>query len=226
MFLSLPFAPLFTFIVLVFQYLSFKFEKLMLFKYGAKPKKEWKAQDAGGFFIKFYLITIIVTGILAVYLFLSGETFAKNFELLNATTTCKDLGYRYWDPSSDDWMDVDGAGSCTSYNETVMRSIASRQCGPFVEEVSAWSMVEEDIEDGKLSTISAVVYQIAVNAGVVWFIVLSFYLRLNFTESTLGVAETSIDEKERAFEMANQAAETKIKRLTKRVKNLEAAAKT
>jgi len=78
----------------------------------------------------------------------------------------------------------------------------------------------------RFSLLSEIVYTILTQVGIVWFIVLFYYLQLSFTESTLGVAETSIAEKERAFESANQAAEAKIRRLNKKVKNLEAAAKT
>ena len=135
-FLSMPFAPLFTFVVLIFQYWTFKFEKYMLFKFGMKPKKEWKAQDAGGFFIKFYLITIIVTGMLAVYLFLSGKTFAKNEDVLDdILVQCEDLTN----------AGLELTAGCTVLNSTEIKNIASAKCGPFTNVTSAWMMVEEDI---------------------------------------------------------------------------------
>ena len=39
-FAALPYAPLFTVVILVFHFCTFKFEKFMLFKFGSKPKKE------------------------------------------------------------------------------------------------------------------------------------------------------------------------------------------
>jgi hypothetical protein len=215
-FLSMPFAPLFTFVVLIFQFLTFKFEKFMLFKFGTKPKKEWKAQDAGGFFIKFYLITIIVTGMLAAFLFLTGKTFAKDKAVLDDVLVhCSDL--------TDAGLEL--TGTCTTLTEEELTSLSSFKCGPFTQVESAWAMVEQDVVDEKFSMLSEIAYTIMTQAGIIWFIVLFFYLKLSFTESTLGVSETSIAEKERAFEAANQAADTKIRRLMKRVKNLEAAAK-
>jgi len=170
-FLTITYAPLFTFIVLIFQYYSFKFEKVMLFKFGTKPKKEWKAQDAGNFFVKFYLFTIVVTGLMSVFFFLSSKTHAKEYDLLNSIIE-DNVGY------CEDAV-TDG---CTRLNDKVVRqNISAYMCGPFTNETSAWVMVQTDITS--MSLISQMVYQVLVNVLIVWFIVLFFYLKANFTES-------------------------------------------
>ena len=95
---------------------SFKFEKAMLFKFGTKPKKEWKAQDAGNFFIKFYLVTIIVTGLLSVYLFLGSTTHAKIEKLLNSTVEfCPD-------------EESEATATCTTLNSTeIVKEVRSNK---------------------------------------------------------------------------------------------------
>ncbi|GMI17714.1 hypothetical protein TrLO_g1105 [Triparma laevis f. longispina] len=214
-FLTISYAPLFTFIILVFQYSSFKFEKVMLFKFGTKPKKEWKAQDAGNFFIKFYLITVVVTGLLSVYLFLSSTTHAKQLKFLNSTIT--------YCPTDDEIAGgAEVTETCTTLNATEINNEAKKMCGPFTEETSAWDMVKKDISS--FPTLAQIVYEVIVNVLIVWFIVLFFFLKSHFAESSLGVAETSINEKERAFESSALANESKIRKLTKQINKLELAA--
>jgi len=220
-FLSMPFAPLFTFVVLMFQFTTFKFEKYTLFKFGTKPKKEWKAQDAGGFFIKFYLITIIVTGMLAVFLFLSGTSFAKDYTIYEEQFDT-DTGLATLFRCDEDAL----TETCTVYTVAQIQDVSRGACGPFVKEVSAWTMIEEDVADNQLSTLGEIAFTVLTQAGIVWFIVLFLFLRLSFTESTLGVVETATGEKDRAFEAANMASDAKVRKMGKKIKMLEAAAKS
>jgi len=204
-FLSIPFSPLFTIIILMFHFLSFKFEKVVLFKFGTKPKKEWKAQDAGGFFIKFYLITIIVTGLTSVLLFLSSKTFAKEYDILADTlVTCDE---------------DEPTATCTTYNVTEIKKESNFMCGPFIKVESAWDMVQDDVTEASL--ITQLMYQVTVNVLIVWLICLFFYLKFAFTESSLGVAQDTMSERNNAFESANAASEAKLRKLNKQVKNLE-----
>jgi hypothetical protein len=202
-FLSIPYTPLFSIVILIFHFLTFKFEKMMLFKYGTKPKKEWKAQDAGGFFIKFYLITIVITGFVSVVLFVTGNTFAKEYDiLLEILEDC---------PKDDD--SSDHSPGCTTLNSTEIELESKGMCGPFTNVTSAWNMVTEDVVEA--STLTKIFYQIGVNVVIVWFIVMYFYLQYRFTESTLGVSISSIQERSLAFEGATAANESKIRRLVK-----------
>ena len=196
---------------------TFKFEKFMLFRYGQKPKKEWKAQDAGNFFIKFYLITICVTGLTSVYIFLATTNFAKdednlreNLDLCSIRVGMDGLG-----PSSEDDL-----ASCTTVNDTKITIEASNACGPFVhEQSSVWDMVQSDVTDG--GSVTQVVYEIFVNVLVVWFFVLYFYLRLSFTKTSVSVMESSMIERNQTFESMNAANEAKIRKLNKQVQKLE-----
>lgn len=95
-------------------------------------------------------------------------------------------------------------------------------CGPFTEETSAWAMVQKDISG--FPTLAQILYEVVVNVLIVWFIVLFFFLKSHFAESSLGVAETSINEKERAFESTALANESKIRKLTKKINKMELAA--
>jgi hypothetical protein len=65
--------------------------------------------------------------------------------------------------------------------------------------------------------ISQITYEIGVNVIIVWFLVLFFYLKYSFADNSLGVANSAINEKERAFESSALASETKIRKLTKEV---------
>ena len=80
-------------------------------------------------------------------------------------------------------------------------------------------MIEEDVE--KFSVLVYFLYQFFVNPMIVWFVVIFFWLKLNFTESTLTVTEVTQGEKDRAFETASAAQESKIRKLGKTVQNLE-----
>ena len=176
-FLTITYAPLFTFIVLIFQvskrrnvnlclpslclhlvrsslqYSSFKFEKMMLFKFGTKPKKEWKAQDAGNFFVKFYLFTIVVTGLMSVFFFLSSKTHAKEYNLLNSIIE-DNVGY----------CEDAATEGCTRLKDKHIRyNVSAYKCGPFTNETSAWVMVQTDISS--FSLISQMVYQVRRGEG-------------------------------------------------------------
>ena len=201
-FLTIPYAPLFTIVILAFHFLTFKFEKMMLFKFGAKPKKEWKAQDAGGFFIKFYLVTIIVTGLLSTFVFLSTDTFARDklwmevehcADLPTSVSTCTILpiGYKqmenetFWNKARGELRKRENVSEArlelSNATETLF-SISEKKCGPFIYEESVVNMLETDIAEFGL--LSQLVYQLAVNALLVWFFVLLFLL---VSKSDLGV---------------------------------------
>lgn len=88
--------------------------------------------------------------------------------------------------------------------------------------LAAWAMVQSDI--ASFNIIFQILYQVVVNPLIILGIVLIFYLKSNFIESSLGVATTSIGEKERAFESAALTSERTIKKLNNKIKKLELAA--
>jgi hypothetical protein len=64
---------------------SFKSEKFLLLQFQSKPKRPWRAQDAGAFFIKFYLVTFLLVGVAVTYFTLSSNTFAKSCAMQDAS---------------------------------------------------------------------------------------------------------------------------------------------
>jgi len=246
-FAALPYAPLFTVVILIFHFCTFKFEKYMLFKFGTKPKKEWKAQDAGSFFIKFYLITIVAIALTSCYFFLSNNTLAKNCNMQDDYLMICENSTAFG--TTGGWTDgiggTGGVSNITGVNGTTGCDVSDaspykdylanvnqlnsyplfeckKACGPFQHEGSVYEMVESDVEN--FNALVYFIYQFFVNPMIVWFVVIFFWLKLSFTESTLFVTEGTMQEKDRAFESATQAQESKIRKLNKQVQNLERAA--
>lgn len=47
----------------------------------SKPKGRLKAHDSYSFFIKFYLATLVLLGVMATLFLIMGTTFAKNCDI-------------------------------------------------------------------------------------------------------------------------------------------------
>ena len=141
-------------------------------------------------------------------MFFTSTTLAKENALL-----VEELEVCPLDPDSDDI-----SPKCTILNSTMIMKEANYMCGPFVNETSVWNMVTEDVVEA--SMLSQIIYQIGVNVLIVWFIAMYFYLKFRFTESTLGVNISSMQERNIVFESLNAVNDNKIRKLNKEIKRL------
>ena len=65
-------------------FLNFKWDNWYLRRHLTKPKRPWKASDAVEFFVKFYLVTVLVILAPCAYLFLREQSFPKDCALQDA----------------------------------------------------------------------------------------------------------------------------------------------
>lgn len=65
-------------------YFTFKFEVFLLRRFQVKPLRPWSAKDAGGFFVKFYLISLSIA-IFGNMMVLTNKTFPKQCGLMQST---------------------------------------------------------------------------------------------------------------------------------------------
>ena len=77
----IPFAPQTLLFTPLFLYLSFKWEKSIVFLYMNKPKRPMKAQKAGFVFSLFYMMSFIMIGAPVVMYFLISKTFPKSCDI-------------------------------------------------------------------------------------------------------------------------------------------------
>jgi len=85
---SFPWTPFTAVVNTVLLYLTFKFEVFILRRFQVKPLRPWSAKDAGGFFVKFYLISLSIA-IFGNMLVLTNKTFPKTCGLMQETVVAK-----------------------------------------------------------------------------------------------------------------------------------------
>lgn len=78
---KIPFAPQILLFTPLFLYISFKWEKSVVFLYMNKPKRPMKAQKAGFVFSLFYTMSFIMIGISVVLYFFISKTFPKSCDI-------------------------------------------------------------------------------------------------------------------------------------------------
>jgi hypothetical protein len=141
-FVAFPFAPLAMAFVPVYLFLAFKWEKYVIKRYYAKPKRPFKGQKAALLYAVFYLLTYILVGITVSGYFLTTKSMAKDCDIQDeyvhlcsdavAGDTCHaDSGskyYSFWGKDGD-----------------YPKVICENKCGPFVQERSALSAFKDSI---------------------------------------------------------------------------------
>ena len=64
--------------------LNFRFARFDLLAFTTKPKKPFKAQDAGNIFIRYYFATMVIMGLVPLNLLMQGTSFPKTCNLMDA----------------------------------------------------------------------------------------------------------------------------------------------
>jgi hypothetical protein len=85
-FMSFPLFPFGSIFILFMALANFKYNKLILEAFMQKPKVPWGAKDAANFFIKFFFITYIISGVITLFI-LTNSNFPKACTLQQAIST-------------------------------------------------------------------------------------------------------------------------------------------
>lgn len=147
-FVAFPFAPLAMVFVPFYLFITFKWEKFVIKRYYAKPKRPFRGQQAALLYAIFYLATYVLVGISASGYFLSTKTMTKDCsiqddyvhmcadEVDSTTNICtvddNSQFYRFWGENGD-----------------YPAVICEEKCGPFVNDRSVLSAFKDPIT-GKL----------------------------------------------------------------------------
>lgn len=237
----LPWAPLATLPFALMVLLSFHYDVWFLLRFQAKPKRPWMAQDAGAFFIKFYLATVLSIAFVSVYSFMQNANLPKNCDLFDrsvglcaegqepiATATLPGTdafpthGYGCLRDSESDYYEVSkDAGSCGEGDRDYPGCYCNAACGPFVGHGNAYApfLAEVDGVPGLRHVYSLLVDHVIV----VWVIVALVYLGRMFAINALRVAHEQSNDRERQYLNANSALEQKLRKQQRQMQKLRAA---
>jgi len=218
---STIFAPTSIILILLFYLVTFLFEMHILVKFKAKPKRPWKASDAGSFFIKFYLATSILSTI-CIWFFLDSQTFPKSCSIQDSVQLCTDGSYSsnsslcIMDSQHVDYQYM--SVQCpNSYPSCICKDTLA--CGPFINETSAWTPLEMQIKN---IPVLGSVYTFLRNEVLVLFILaLCFLLAFYFRSNSFYVFQDFAGVKDRMWQATVQSLESRVRKLQKNVDSLQ-----
>lgn len=218
-FVAFPFAPLSMIFVPLYLFISFKFEKYIIKRYYAKPRRPFRGQQAALLYAVFYLITYVLVGISVSGYFITTKTMPKECGIQDdyvglCTDEVGDAGvnlctpdvsnqfYAFWGKSND-----------------YPRKICEISCGPFVKERSALSGFKDSITGtGTLSEMWAAIFEFPY---VPWFLVICLAMSVAVRVNSFEVSKFASYNKERAMESQLQASEVERKRQEKMIAKLK-----
>ena len=218
--ITFPFAPLSLIFMPLAFYTKIKWEVWVMLNYNARPKKTWKAQNSGVIFTSFYLCTLMIIGLPAIFYFLSTKSFPKNCDIqdtyieLCATTVTNNVCTT--DSNSEFY---------SSYGSTTYPGdICEDACGPFVS------------YDSTLTPFKSWVYSIPAakyiwialfdTSYATWGIVVLLWLARNFSVNKTRIAKEHHDQENRRvatkiaeLEASNRRAEKAVERMKREKAN-------
>ena len=218
--ITFPFAPLSLIFMPLAFFIKIKWEVWVMLRYNARPKKTWKAQNSGVIFTSFYLCTLMVIGLPAIFYFLSTNTFPKNCDIQDTyIDLCSDSVTNDVCTTDPDSKFYSSYGT-TTYPET----ICSGACGPFVS------------YDSTLTPFKLAVYDIPVakyiwiamfdTSYATWALVTILWILRSLSVNVVRVAnEHEGEEKKRVatkiaeLEAANRKAEKALERMRREKAN-------
>lgn len=221
-----PMSPIF---VTMFMVVSFKLEKKILMRYQSKPKKPWRAQDAGAFFVKFYFATYLLVGATMTVITLTTTTFPKYCSIQDETAAlCEDTIDTTTDtctplnPDSQYYTWFNNADTCNidgvqAYPACVCG--ADLACGAFVGELSAWAAADSQIRSYRWV---GSVYSVIVDYPIImWCFSAALLFLYRFQRNALKAQALATAEKERVWTRDLAASAAKIRKQAKNIENLE-----
>jgi len=217
-YVAFPFAPLAMVFVPCYIFITFKWEKYVIKRYYAKPKRPFKGQQAALLYAVFYLCTYILVGMSVSGYFITTKTMAKDCAIqdeyvhlcldptLSNSNTCNvdsdNMYYKQW-------------GKSNNYPA----NICNQACGPFVESRNAVAGFKDAVLGvGALSTIWEVIF---VYPYVPWAAVVILAVVVSTRVNAYEVSRFSSTNKERMLEGQIQASEAERKRQEKIILKLK-----
>ncbi|CAM9091484.1 unnamed protein product [Chrysoparadoxa australica] len=204
-----------------FMWLSFKFDAAMLIRFKKKPKNPWKAQDAGSFFIKFYMATVLLLGVLPTCYVLTSQTFAKSCALQDSkpaicsSDIADDVCTMDTTNTFYQWFEQDcGVGKYPSCICT-----GDLACGPFSLHSTMWNVM-----DTKLRTF--LLWPALVDYPVIgWAMAITLFFTRYFKQNALDIWKRRHNLSIRVWDADAAALRQKIKLQAKQIERLDAQAR-
>eukprot|EP01032_Pedospumella_encystans_P012745 gene12745-14720_t len=217
-FVAFPFAPLSMIFVPAYVFITFKFEKYVIKRFYAKPKRPFRGQQAALVYAIFYLCTYVLVGMSVSGYFITTKTMAKDCAIqddyIHMCTDALDADNICEADTSNEYYKMWGKSGKYPAN------ICTNSCGPFVGERSALSAFKDSITGtGTVSTIWDIIF---VYPYVPWCAVIVLALVIATRVNLYEVSRYSSSNKERALESHIQGIEAEKKRQEKIILKLKA----
>ena len=230
---SVPLLPVGAIFIPVLLWINFKWERLILVLAQSKPKKAWRAKDAGAFFVRFYLISCTI-GFVFAHTVLTTHTMPKLCDM-----QVESMPAFYTDLSDSDLEFSDLHCHLVTQNATLEGlSYAQFQaefaggksmkrafcacrfaCGPFVQDSNAYESVYEVLIS--VPALGIIMTGFVENVTVLWFVILFAYLLYSFRGNTIVAGNDERDEAELQFTLQVQAMHRKDRGLQKKLTLLQ-----
>eukprot|EP00903_Cladosiphon_okamuranus_P018655 g17170.t1 len=222
---AFPFFPMGTVFVAPFLVLSFKFEKRLLTTFQSKPKGRLKAHDGYSFFIKFYLATLVLLGVMATLFLIGGTTFAKDCSIqdqivglcqepelsTNSTCTLKTDNNFYTYFSEKCKAPFDEYPACVCKDELA--------CGPFVEVTSAYNSLNTQVRS--ISILGYVFGFLVDNSIVLWGTCVVLWLAILFQRNSSQTHADAAADREREWLNEAQTTQARLKKQAKLIEKMQ-----
>ncbi|CAM9530445.1 unnamed protein product [Ectocarpus sp. 4 AP-2014] len=220
-----PFFPMGTVFVAPFLILSFKFEKKLLTTFQSKPKGRLKAHDSYSFFIKFYLATLVLLGVMATLFLIMGTTFAKNCDIQdgeiglcegdvqssNATCTLDPVNAFYGYFSENCQAPADEYPACVCKDNLA--------CGPFVEVTSAYNSLNTQVRS--ISIVGYIFGTLVDNSFVLWGAAIVLWLTILFQRNSSQTHADAAADREREWMNEAQTTQARLKKQAKLIEKMQ-----
>lgn len=144
-----PFCTLAPILIALLVMLNFRFGRFELLTFLKKPKRPFKAQDAGNFFVKFYIVTFVLLGLGPIHFLFQGRTFPKTCSRMlrsigNVSNPVADY-HPYFRTNPRTFLPPECSGEFSGTFPDCMCS-GSLQCGPFTRKSKPYKVISENAQ--------------------------------------------------------------------------------
>eukprot|EP00752_Nemacystus_decipiens_P012474 g11048.t1 len=219
-----PFFPMGTVFVAPFLILSFKFEKKLLTTFQSKPKGRLKAHDGYSFFIKFYLATLVLLGVMATLFLIGGTTFAKdcNFQDQGVGLCGAELDTNFactlsTDNTFYDYFSEKCKAPLDEYPACVCKDKLA--CGPFVEVTSAYNSLNTQVRS--ISIVGYIYGFLVDNSIVLWGTCIVLWLAILFQRNSSQTHADAAADREREWLNEAQTTQARLKKQAKLIEKMQ-----
>lgn len=222
--ISLPLLPISSIFSLLFLLLNFKWDVYILLLTQKKPKKPWSAKDAGAYYLRLYVLSLIlITG--AVHVLMSLTTLPKLCSIQTSTLPTESADtivqsfqlqeYAVQTFSAPPDCNLKEFKNSSTKNLTAATYCSCNYaCGPFIKSQNAYSPIVEFV---KTNAIPTTIYSM-LNSIQLWVAIgtLLMISRWNLMNS-IAVDQNVMIEKEHASKQARDLQAREIKHLHRKL---------